>query len=213
MDHAHHLHHLTNLGAFAYFLLGLTGSWHCVGMCGPLSVLLLTQNKSSHLSILSLYHAGRVVVYTLLGLLLASLGLSFHGILPQSVLLTLLIIPLLFYAFGISLPLPNTLQKLSLNLHAKIKNLHPYKRAILIGVFTPLLPCGLLYAALAGVLMAPSPWQGGLWMTSFALGTIPLLLLTQMGFRFVAQKPQFKYFFRLLAFLAALSLALFQLLH
>jgi sulfite exporter TauE/SafE len=48
---------------------------------------------------------------------------------------------------------------------------------LLLGLLTGLLPCGVLYAALARALIAGSVWQGGWLMVAFWLGTTPLLLL------------------------------------
>jgi sulfite exporter TauE/SafE len=41
----HHHHHLELFGAYAFFIFGLLGSLHCLGMCGPLSTLFLNPNK------------------------------------------------------------------------------------------------------------------------------------------------------------------------
>ena len=52
-------------------------------------------------------------------------------------------------------------------------------RAAWLGLLTPLLPCGLLWAACAGAAVAGSAWSGAQVMAGFALGSLPLLLLAQ----------------------------------
>lgn len=46
-----------------------------------------------------------------------------------------------------------------------------------IGMLNGLLPCGLVYAAIAGAISTAGGWQGGLFMALFGLGTLPLLLV------------------------------------
>jgi hypothetical protein len=62
---------------------------------------------------------------------------------------------------------------------ARTRGLSLAVRAGLLGVLTPLLPCGLLWAACAGAAVAGSPLAGGAVMVGFALGSLPLLLLAQ----------------------------------
>lgn len=64
-------------------------------------------------------------------------------------------------------------------LMARTRTWSPTKRAGLLGLFTPLLPCGLLWAALAGATVAGSALSGGAVMTGFAIGSLPLLMLAQ----------------------------------
>ena len=71
--------------------------------------------------------------------------------------------------------LGNSLQRVM----ARTRTWSPVKRAGLLGLFTPLLPCGLLWAALAGATVAGSSFDGGSVMFGFAIGSLPLLLLAQ----------------------------------
>jgi sulfite exporter TauE/SafE len=165
-------------GAGAFFLLGLTGSLHCVGMCGPLA---FTLNGGEGGGRLLSYHAARLGVYSLLGAFAAALGRPLQPLLPGPRLLAVGAMPLLAYALwprdralpGLSALLPTALRRLS--------TVPPLPRALALGLLTPLLPCGLLYAGVAGALAAPRPALGALWMLCFAAGTLPLLALSQWG--------------------------------
>src|SRR5262249_5366928 len=55
----------------------------------------------------------------------------------------------------------------------------PLQRGAALGLMTPLLPCGLLWAACAAAAIAGSAGDGALVMAAFALGGLPLLVLVQ----------------------------------
>ena len=59
---------------FSLFLLGLSGTGHCLGMCGPL--VLAFPGKSGKFDSHLCYHAGRIITYTGIGVLMGSLGLA-----------------------------------------------------------------------------------------------------------------------------------------
>jgi len=54
--------------------------------------------------------------------------------------------------------------------------LRTYYSVFLIGLLNGLLPCGLVYIALAGAIVSSGPYEGALYMFLFGLGTIPVLL-------------------------------------
>src|SRR3954466_9482086 len=66
------------------FLLGLAGSLHCAGMCGPLLCALpvVGQGRASFYAGRFLYNLGRIGMYGLLGLVFGALGktLSIAGL-------------------------------------------------------------------------------------------------------------------------------------
>jgi sulfite exporter TauE/SafE len=166
-------------GAGAFLLLGLAGSLHCAGMCGPLAYAL--GDGGAGLKRLLPYHAARLAVYAGLGWAAAALGRPLQLALPGPSLLFLAALPLLAYALwprDLSLPWLGSLLARSLG---RLRSLPSGPRAVGLGLLTPLLPCGLLYAALAGSLAAPRPALGAAWMLSFAAGTLPLLALSQWG--------------------------------
>ena len=61
------------------FFLGLAGSLHCAGMCGPLAmaVPVLGRNRWAVLASRLIYNLGRVVTYALLGLVFGLIGQTF----------------------------------------------------------------------------------------------------------------------------------------
>ena len=68
-------------GAWPAFLAGLVTSLHCAGMCGPLACYLAPGPKSSasFTTVTSLYQAGRLISYTVIGILAGGLGLLALG--------------------------------------------------------------------------------------------------------------------------------------
>jgi sulfite exporter TauE/SafE len=147
-------------------------------MCGPLSAALCGASRIR----LALYHAGRLGAYAALGWLAARAGQPLRPLADGPWLVLLAALPLLAYALW---PRDRALPGLGALLSAGLRRaqaLPPAPRALGLGLLTPLLPCGLLYAALAGALAAPAPWQGSLWLLAFAGGTLPLLLLGHWGF-------------------------------
>ena len=58
------------------FLLGLVGSLHCAGMCGPLALALPATGSTTAAHVLGriAYNAGRIATYCLLGILFGLVG-------------------------------------------------------------------------------------------------------------------------------------------
>src|SRR6478736_5164625 len=63
---------------FAAFMMGLLGSFHCVGMCGPLALALPINNDraSARFSGVLLYNTGRILTYSVFGLIFGVIGKS-----------------------------------------------------------------------------------------------------------------------------------------
>lgn len=173
-------------GAGAFFSLGLAGGLHCVGMCGPLACL-LGRPEERPVAALGLYHGGRMAAYAAVGFTFAWLGRPLQPILTWPVLAAVASVPLLLYAFWPRTWSPALLQRLYAGASRWVAALPPLRRALSLGLLTPALPCGLLYAAAGAALSAPSPLMGAGWMLAFAAGTLPLLLLGQAGFVWAAR--------------------------
>lgn len=177
----HHIDTHLPLTLFAFFLLGLGGSLHCLGMCGPLSTLFIQPQQNKNTFILAHYHFMRLLSYALAGALLNVFGQGLQVFFSQLPLKWLVALPLALYALGIQLKAPRSVRTLQLALLKFPVFASAKARAALLGAFSPLLPCGLLYAALASSLLASSAFQAAMLMASFSLGTIPLLALGQAG--------------------------------
>ena len=164
-------------------VLGLAGSLHCLGMCGPL-VAALPQDQKTRTAFITgrvLYQFGRIAMYTLLGAVFGLLGQSIALAGFQQSLSILCGIVLIAAVFGRALLKGKTgwLYKSV----AVIKRPFRYllaKRTLpaftLMGFLNGLLPCGLVYFALAAALATGSTRNGMIYMALFGLGTLPAML-------------------------------------
>ncbi len=171
------------------FTLGLTGSLHCMGMCGPLALGVCSKSANTSNQLISnilVYNIGRILTYFILGIII---GLFSHLIViggAQKIISIVAGAFLVFFALSSSnidhLLTNNKLIKGVSNYTLKI-NTFVYKRfgipnALVMGILNGLLPCGLVYLALAGALTTGSALSGGLFMLFFGLGTVPLLAVS-----------------------------------
>jgi sulfite exporter TauE/SafE len=166
------------------FLLGIMGSTHCVGMCGPLvlALPLSSQQKWQMLRSALQYNFGRILTYALLGLVVGILGRGiFIAGFQQWLSIGLGIFLLVLVVFRINLEsrflqLP-FVQQYNLWLKRQLsKCINRPNGHFLLGLLNGLLPCGLVYMALAGAVTTNDPLSGMLFMALFGLGTLPLLL-------------------------------------
>lgn len=174
------------------FILGLLGSFHCVAMCGPIALAVSVKDKGRQIGNKLAYNAGRTLTYSSLGVLVGTLGfsLSLAGFQQWvSVLLGgVMVLMALFYkkserwlaGMGVSGAVSRL--KSTLRRHIKMKGTASF---FMTGLLNGLLPCGMVYVALAGSLAMQSPLYGGIYMAFFGAGTIPVMLvlmLTQTHF-------------------------------
>ena len=169
------------------FTLGLFGSLHCVGMCGPIALLIPLQGQRKGFRYLQLgaYFIGKTLTYALMGLLFGLVGEGvFIAEYQQefSIFAGLLMILMGLFSLlhlrvkGLGNPL---LKGFSLLKNALGKQLSKktITSSLSIGFLNGFLPCGLVYTALFGAL-AMGNWRGSMtYMTAFGVGTIPLMLL------------------------------------
>lgn len=170
--------------------LGLIGSIHCAGMCGPIAIALpFTENRlSAVLSKSLLYNSGRAFTYFILGLLFGILGkgLNLDGFQHLTSIIvgaSMIVIILFQYTFlkkytYFQIPL---LANLKMGL-AKLLSIQSTPSLFFVGLLNGLLPCGMVYVALAGSLSAQGVLGSGFYMFLFGMGTIPMLVaITVMG--------------------------------
>ena len=166
-------------------ILGLLSSFHCVGMCGPIAFVLPVDrtNKYKQGYQTLLYHLGRLLAYTSIGLLFGLLGKGLYlagfqqrlSILLGILMIALVLIPLrILNKYNFSKPVYRGigLIKSKLGLYLKKKS---SKAIFTIGFFNGFLPCGMVYMALVGAMATTELYLGGLYMFLFGLGTIPMM--------------------------------------
>lgn len=169
---------------YTAFIFGLLGSFHCVGMCGPIAFMLPIDRTSRLKSVLqtSLYHLGRIFSYALMGALFGMLGKGFYffGVQQQlsiivGVLMILsILLPKLFKSVPITRPIVKFTNSVKNNLGASLKK-KDSSSLFTIGALNGLLPCGLVYMAIFGALTSTTFYEGAMYMALFGLGTVPLM--------------------------------------
>jgi hypothetical protein len=164
------------------FMLGLAGSAHCAGMCGPLVLALPTGGQRGVTLVPGrvLYNAGRVTTYCLLGVVFGLIGrsLSLAGV-QRWVSIGLGIAILLGLgvsrtrALAMQFALPVTWLKKALGHLLRQPGLGSL---YVLGVLNGLLPCGLVYIACVGAAATGGLFSGVEYMLVFGLGTVPMML-------------------------------------
>ena len=171
----------------AGFTLGLFGSLHCVGMCGPLALALPAPFAKRNKQITSslFYNAGRVVTYSLLGLLFGLIGKSFSLIGFQQLFSiiagsSMMVLTLLYFVFKQSYQ-PRWFRDFTWKIQSFIAaTLQKQSGSFWVGMANGLLPCGMVYAAITGALVSNSITNATVFMASFGLATVPALLLLML---------------------------------
>ncbi|GAB4092823.1 sulfite exporter TauE/SafE family protein [Flaviaesturariibacter terrae] len=181
--------------------MGLAGSLHCLGMCGPLALSLPAPGASVQGRVTTglLYNFGRITTYATLGLVLGFAGEVLlrpewqQGLsIGLGALLLLLIIGGQKRLEGLG-----AATKPFLFLRAQLGRLlqrHSYSSAYGIGLLNGLLPCGTVYLALLTSFLTGSVLKGALFLAVFGAGTVPVMLLVILWGG--ALRPAFRQRFR-----------------
>jgi hypothetical protein len=170
--------------AISALVLGIMGSFHCAGMCGPIALSLPLRGDNTFQRVYGglLYNIGRSLMYGVMGAIFGLIGEGFRmvgfqrwiSVIMGSLMIASVLLPLIFRRAGsvINEPLTRRLRDSIGRLFA----LKSYKGLFMIGVLNALLPCGLVYMAIAGAIGTGSLLQSTLFMVLFGLGTIPMML-------------------------------------
>lgn len=178
--------------------LGFLGSFHCIGMCGPIALALPVHHYSPVKKSLGifLYNAGRIATYAVIGLLFGLLGQSFFmGSFQQTLSIgigILLLVSVWFTrlshfnrpAIGFLYRFVNSV-KLRLGMLFHRKGL---RFLFLIGLLNGLLPCGLVYLGIAGSITSGNYLKGAEFMLCFGLGTMPVMYSVSFLGQFITMK-------------------------
>ena len=167
------------------FFFGLISSFHCIGMCGPIAMMLPVDrnNPAKKVTQIITYHLGRLTAYGTIGLVFGLIGRGFYlaGIQQQlSIFIGVLMIVVvliperIFAKYNFSKPVFRLISKMKTALGSQFKN-RSYKSLFTIGLLNGLLPCGMVYVALFVSIAMQHAGLGVLYMVLFGLGTIPMM--------------------------------------
>ncbi|MEM1144185.1 MAG: sulfite exporter TauE/SafE family protein [Pseudomonadota bacterium] len=173
----------------AAFGIGLAGTGHCLGMCGGIAAALSLGGPKTPATTWA-YHGGRVVSYTTLGAVL--------GLLAGSVAISEWTIGLRYVAGALMIAMGlaiaewwrgvMVLERGGAMLWAPIQRLSsgllPIRspwQGFALGCCWGMMPCGLIYSALAWAATAQSASGSAILMAAFGVGTLPAMLATSLG--------------------------------
>ena len=167
------------------FIFGLISSFHCIGMCGPIAMMLPVDrdNQAKKVTQILTYHIGRLTAYATIGLIfgLVGRGLYLAGLQQKmsifigvAMIAVILIPEKVFAKYNFSKPVFKIISKIKTSLGSQFKN-KSYKSLFTIGLLNGFLPCGMVYVALFGAIAMQNEFYGVLYMILFGLGTVPVM--------------------------------------
>ena len=180
------------------FLIGFLGSFHCIGMCGPIALALPIGNQSNFQLVIGrlLYNLGRSLTYAFFGAIFGLFGKGIEVAGLQKWASIILGISILLYYLTPA------------RFKGKLSVTKPYKAAndfvkkgfskltkdgspislFIFGTVNGFLPCGFVYVALAGAITTGGAVSGALYMGLFGLGTTPIMFATGLVGKFLNAK-------------------------
>jgi len=180
---------------YTAFLIGLLGSVHCIGMCGPIAIALPVPD-SSNISFFTgriLYNIGRVVSYSILGLIFGLVGgrvalagaQQFVSIALGVIIIVAILLPQKYKNYFAQHPFTQKLaQPLKTNIGSLFKK-GTFSAMFLIGVLNGFLPCGFVYIGLAGAIASGDAISGAAVMILFGFGTIPAMFAASVFGKYI----------------------------
>lgn len=172
--------------------LGLFGSLHCLGMCGPIAFGFQKFNPHHRSRLLLngiIYNSGRILTYTFLGFVLGVIGQAFW---VSGIQKTISVVAGIFFIFLFfkSMDLEQVLFRIPgfRFILSKYSNFistsfseRMYHNGFVLGIINGLIPCGLVYIALAGALLEGDIISSMTFMFLFGLGTFPMMFFVVVG--------------------------------
>lgn len=177
------------------FLIGLLGSWHCVGMCGPIALMVPGSKGRNRFLAITLYHSGKIISYLLMGSLfgmIPALLFSFKiqaltSLIIGGVMILLALSPILLSKFENSgYQFADRYFKLKNKLIASLKK-DGAEYGFYVGILNGFVPCGMVYVAALGALSQTSFTDSLLFMLFFGIGTLPLMTIFMISAGFLKQ--------------------------
>jgi sulfite exporter TauE/SafE len=170
---------------YTAFFFGLISSFHCIGMCGPIAMMLPVDrnNPTKKATQVLTYHIGRLTAYGTIGLIFGLVGKGFFmagiqqnlSIFIGVAMIAVILIPeKIFAKYNFSKPVFVLISKIKTTLGSQFRN-KSYKSLFTIGLLNGFLPCGMVYVALFGAIAMQNASFGVLYMVLFGLGTVPMM--------------------------------------
>ena len=180
---------------FAGLVIGFIGSFHCIGMCGPIALALPVPASDNFRFFMGriIYNSGRILSYALMGILLGFIGeklviSGFQQILSISLGMFILIVVFIPRKLRNKISATKIIQKLISPLKTSIGILfkkQSYPSFFSIGFLNGFLPCGFVYVGLAGAISVGNIFNGMLFMIFFGLGTFPAMFTISVFSKFI----------------------------
>lgn len=175
---------------YTAFFIGLAGSFHCIGMCGPIVIALPFANNGALNIIFSrlIYNFGRVISYMIIGALFGMIGNRLYlaglqqgtTIVLGIVIIIALLLPQKLKNKANNLPPVNILTNYIKIKFKKFSENPTFFSMFIIGILNGFLPCGFVYMGAFGSLTTSGFTEGIIYMALFGLGTIPIMFATSM---------------------------------
>jgi sulfite exporter TauE/SafE len=170
---------------YTAFFFGLISSFHCIGMCGPIAMMLPVDrnNATKKATQVLTYHIGRLTAYGTIGIIFGLVGKGFFiagiqqnlSIFIGVAMIAVILIPeKIFAKYNFSKPVFVLISKIKATLGSQFRN-KSYKSLFTIGLLNGFLPCGMVYVALFGAIAMQDASFGVLYMVLFGLGTVPMM--------------------------------------
>lgn len=170
---------------YTALILGLAGSLHCIGMCGPIALSLPLPATSfiNRLPAVLLYNLGRTITYALMGAVIGLLGKGIQlagfqqwaSVLIGSLMVLSVLLPALFKRMKAPSRIFDAYSAAIVKRFGGLFRNPSLKSLFLIGLLNGLLPCGLVYVALAAALNTGDVLNAIVFMLVFGAGTIPVM--------------------------------------
>ena len=189
---------LASIDLWTAFLLGLVGSLHCAGMCGPLALALPVAGNTTGGYVLGrvAYNAGRIITYCLLGIVFGLAGWTFLLAGLQRWVSIALGVALLLGLFASRKlarwnPVTSAVNQLKSGMSVLLRR-RSFAGLAVLGLLNGLLPCGLVYVACAGAAATGSTLAGASYMAVFGVGTVPMMLAISLSGKLVPTSLRLK---------------------
>jgi uncharacterized protein len=198
-------------------IIGFGGSFHCIGMCGPIALALPVHSTSTKFAFSRiLYNIGRIISYMFMGAIFGFLGgkvllFGLQQILSVSIGILILLFLVMPQQKRIHLTYFPVFRKRVLLLQNSIQNLFSKNTKfsfLLIGILNGFLPCGFVYIGLSQASLAGDFVKGILVMLMFGLGTYPAMLAASVFGKLISIETRRK-LTRVLPYMAALLAIIF----